>query len=278
MLKKLKSIGKKLMNVLLDHPLILSVLFYPRPAAPNSSRDAAAYDGTLPAANPDVTLGYRFYPHSDPSAPVLVFWHGNGENATDYDGLAPTFHSNGAALLVLDYRGYGWSTGEPRGSALLDDAEAVADVLPDVLASLGVAPDAPLYAYGRSLGSAPAIHAAYTYPHLFKGLILDSAFAHAPTLFASLALPWINFNGMPDPFDNEAKIARIDLPLVVIHGDNDQLIPVSHGQRLYDLSPAAYKKLLRVQRAGHNNLFVHAIVPYFRAIGDLFKHHTPSAA
>ena len=104
----------------LDHPLIRTILFYPRPAKPGSSHRPNAVDGTIPVEG-DVALGYRLFRH-EAGAPVIVLFHGNGEIAHDYDDLAPMYHRAGASLLVVDYRGYGWSNGQPRASALLPDA------------------------------------------------------------------------------------------------------------------------------------------------------------
>jgi fermentation-respiration switch protein FrsA (DUF1100 family) len=65
---------------------------------------------------------------------------------------------------------------------------------------------------------------------------------------------------------------EISLPLLVIHGENDTLIPVANGQALYDASPAAQKYLLRIAGAGHNDLMFVALDRYFRAITQFLPH------
>jgi alpha-beta hydrolase superfamily lysophospholipase len=247
----------------LDHPLVLSTLFYPRPGTPGSNTLDNVHDGTLSVAD-DVVLGYRLYRHR-PDAPLVVFFHGNGEIASDYDGIAPEYHRAGASLLVVDFRGYGWSTGKPLVSALLADVEPLLAALPDELQAAGVTPPAWLV-MGRSLGSACAIHAAHQHPEQFKGLIVESGFARATRLLARLGLPARMLEGLPDPVGNERKIAQIELPLLVIHGERDTIIPVENGQALYEASPAEDKRLVRIPHAGHNDLLFYGGQPYFQAI------------
>lgn len=258
----------------LDNPLVLSTLFYPRPATPGRSEHPDAHDGTIPVAD-EVALGYRLYVHT-PDAPVILYFHGNGEVAADYDLFAPMYHVAGASLLVVDYRGYGWSGGRPTVSALLGDVAPVVDGLPAVLHQHGVTNEA-LIVKGRSLGSACAIQAAHQAPERFKGLILESGFARATRLLARLGLPSRLTDALPDPVGNDRKLGEIDLPLLVIHGENDTLIPVDNGQALYDASPAAHKRLLRIPRVGHNDLLFVALDAYFDAVGAFIRAVTTSS-
>jgi alpha-beta hydrolase superfamily lysophospholipase len=247
----------------LDNPLVNNTLFYPRAAAPGTDLPDGVHDGTIPAAE-DIALGYRLYVHT-PGAPLIIFFHGNGEIASDYDSIAPLFHRAGASLIVVDYRGYGWSSGQPKVSALLPDTEAVIAALPDVLAQASAAVGA-WFVMGRSLGSACALHAAHTTPAHLTGVIIESGFAHAIPLLARLGLPVERLQNIPDPIGNVRKIAQITLPLLVIHGERDTLIPVHNGQALYDASPAALKRLARIPSAGHNDLLFYGVEAYFDAV------------
>src|SRR5258708_2910432 len=101
----------------LDDPIILARVFHPHAVFP-CVLDDNIYDGTL-SAEDNVVLGYRLYAYQS-NRPVIVYFHGNGEIAPDYDWIAPYFHRlAGVSLLVFDYRGYGWSTGQPSFSTLL---------------------------------------------------------------------------------------------------------------------------------------------------------------
>ncbi len=253
------------MNVnILDHPMILSTLFYPRPAQPGTSHLDYVTDGTIPTDG-DVVLGYRLY-QKKTDAPVLLYFHGNGEIASDYDGFAPDFQQAGVSLMVVDYRGYGWSSGEPSFSALLSDVDAVVKALPTILKN-----DIPLLLMGRSLGSVCAIQAAHQYPERFKGLIIESGFSNTLRLLARLGLPTEALTGIPDPIGNLDKIKEIKLPLLVIHGEEDSLIHVNHGQALYDASAAGTKQILRIANAGHNDLLFYGPEQYFSSIAHFVE-------
>jgi len=255
----------------LDDPRITENLFFPRKAIPHTHPDSDTIkDGTIPVE--DVELGYRLYIHTT-TAPLLFFFHGNGEVASDYDSLAPLYHNAGVSLLVVDYRGYGWSTGRTLTSRMLPDAQAVLDALDGLLAEHGVVPGRPLFVKGRSLGSAPAVYVALKHPERFKGLILESGYADAPSLFRRMGLP------IPDnipendslPINNASKMKRVKLPLLVIHGEHDTLIPAEQGKALYEASPSANKQLLIIPGAGHNNLLMAGVDRYFGAIADFVK-------
>jgi pimeloyl-ACP methyl ester carboxylesterase len=251
-------------NFFLDNPLILSFLFHPRPAEPNTGRFENVIDGAI-EVDEDVVLGYRLYAH-DPGSPIILLFHGNGEVAPDYDDIAPLYHHAGASLMVVDYRGYGWSTGQPLTSTLLPDVEAVYQCLPGVFTEAALA-GSPLIVMGRSLGSACAIELASRHPGALKGIIIESGFAHVVPLLTRLGLPMIDRVRVPDPINNIGKMTLTTLPLLVIHGEDDSLIPVEEGQALHDASPATLKTIKRIRGAGHNDLLYYA-EEYFAAVEE----------
>lgn len=257
----------------LDDPAILSRLFYPRAARPGYSMIASAHDGTI-AVDDGVVLGFRLYVPENPRS-VILFFHGNGEVAADYDPIAKAYFTIDTALLVVDYRGYGWSTGTPLASTLLSDAEAVLPALPDILKSNNL-DSLPLLVMGRSLGSAPAIHVAYTAPERFKGLIIDSGFADMPSVFRGLSIP-IDLTTITDlPVGNAKRMESITLPLLVIHGERDTLLPIRNGEQLFRASPSVKKTFLPIPGAGHNDLMSRGLHVYFGALAKFL--HVCSAA
>ena len=251
---------------LLDNPLLISMMFFPRRGLRGSSRIRDALDGTIPVGD-GIEIGYRFFPHEKDS-PVILYFHGNGEVASDYDTEAPYYHQIGASLLVVDYRGYGWSTGSPLVSALMEDCDPIMAALPDILAQAGCNGN-PLYVMGRSLGSIAAIHTAHQHPDRLKGLIIESGLAHLVIWLGSKGLPQGLLSDTPDPIGNIEKMKEIHLPLLVIHGEEDTLLTVKHGQALFDASPAAQKSIFRVPRGGHNNLLMYAGAEYHARIARL---------
>jgi len=250
----------------LDDPAIVSRLFYPRRAVQGRSENPNAKDGLIPVDD-TASLGYRYF--TDPSAErVLLYFHGNGEVAADYDFIAPLYAHIGVVLLVVDYRGYGWSTGQPLTSTLLTDGEAVLPKLDDIL---GEASKLPLYLMGRSLGSGPAIHLAHKSSEHFVGLIIESGFADMPSVFRRLQIP-VDLDTITDlPIGNARRMQEISLPTLIIHGEADQLLPVENGQQLYDAAGATHKRILRVPNAGHNDLLGRASRDrYMAALGQFF--------
>lgn len=256
----------------LDNPQITGSLFYPRKDIPQKSAHNEWQDGIIQID--DIQLGYRFFVHK-PDSPVLLYFHGNGEIASDYVGLHRYYQEFAdLSLLVVDYRGYGWSTGRPLTTRMLPDAKVVLDRLPKILAAADVKEDVPLFVKGRSLGSAVAIYLGLVAPEKFKGMIIESGYADAPSLFRRLGI------AIPDdvksddtlPIGNGEKIKRIHLPLLVIHGSDDNLIPVGHGETLHNNSPVEDKELIVITGAGHNNLLV-SLQTYFSAISGFVNNH-----
>lgn len=255
----------------LDDPRITSQLFYPRPATPGNSRVTGTKDGTFPVDD-DVRLGYRLYTPPNGATAVVLYFHGNGEVASDYDSIAPLFFEIGVSLLVVDYRGYGWSTGTPLTSTLLTDA--VMDGLPALLADSGLA-DTPLFVMGRSLGSAPSIYVAEQYADRFAGLVVESGFADMPSVMRRLGI-MVDLSQVTDmPVGNAKRMESVTLPVLVIHGENDVLLPVENGQKLYDSAGASDKTLLRIPGAGHNDILFVGMAQYMTALRTLFEKATP---
>lgn len=250
----------------LDAPEITSKLFYPRRAKQGSSDYPYAKDGLIPV-DAEVSLGYRYFPVQSAKRVVLYF-HGNGEVAADYDFIAPLYLATGTAMLVVDYRGYGWSSGQPLTTTLLSDAEAV---LPELEAILGDAATLPRYIMGRSLGSAPATHLAHSAQERFAGLIIEAGFADMPSVFRRLQIP-VDLSKISDmPIGNARRMQEIAIPTLVIHGEDDFLLPVENGQKLYDAAAAIQKTLVRIPGAGHNDLLSRRAQPiYFDALKRFF--------
>ncbi len=257
----------------LDRPEVIQNLFYPRKSKMSNNTGDSIKDGRV-TVDEEVEIGYRLYiKHS--SAPVLLYFHGNGEIASDYDSIASYYHNAGVSLLVVDYRGYGWSTGTPLATKLLPDAQKVLDSIDSILSDSGVIPGRALFLKGRSLGSAPAIYLAMANPDKLQGLIVESGYADAPSLFRRLGIT------IPDdvqddpalPINNDEKMKKVTIPTLVIHGERDMLIPVHHGQTLYENAAAEEKDLVIISGAGHNNILFMDVSRYFDAIKKFVENH-----
>ncbi len=253
------------MTAILDHPYAIQVLFHPR-------RDDFAM--VRPGAHlvtievePEVTLGGRLYPAPDPESPLILYYHGNGEIAADYDNLEELYTRMGIALLVMDYRGYGTSSGYPKADNLVSDARVVYDALPDVLKEYQLNP-AQVYVMGRSLGSVPAVETAVYAGEQLGGLILESGFSDTFGLLSRLGVQVAEASEERDGFRNAHKMEEVTVRTLVLHGMNDVLIPPSDGQELHKNCAATEKHLELIPGAGHNDIMITGMRQYFDAIGS----------
>jgi len=247
---------------LLDRPELTAFMFYPRatwdPPPPGAS------DHSIEVA-PGVALACRFYHHSK-DAPTLLFFHGNGEVASDYDETAPFYHSIGLNLFVADYRGYGRSGGRPSFSTMVADARAVFEAFRDLLAREGYRERR--FVMGRSLGALSALEVAARYPADLGGLIIESGAGSTKGWFRMLLpsddrRPWEELHRR-----HLAKLRSIALPLLSIHGERDALIPLESALDLQEALGSARKELVVIPGAGHNDLFYLGMEQYLAAIRD----------
>ncbi|MBN2468661.1 MAG: alpha/beta hydrolase [Deltaproteobacteria bacterium] len=213
-----------------------------------------------------VSIGCRFYPArkdaTTKNALTILYFHGNGETACDYDGVAPMYNEKYINLFVTDYRGYGFSDGYPTASTLIRDAHRLFGGCRALLNELHY--NGRLFVMGRSLGSAPAIEVAYHYQNHLDGLIIESGFASTRNLLHRLGCSFDrrDFQG----FCNRVKIENICLPTFLIHAENDRVIPVSEALELYNRSRSPDKVLMVIPDADHHDLMMVGEERYFGGI------------
>jgi len=251
-------------QISLDNPEILAVLFHPRPSQrtplPDNTTDMDV------VVDKGITLANRLFT-ADLEAPTLLFFHGNGEILADYDTIGPEFTGVGLNFVVTEYRGYGWSSGTPSASALLADAEHLYSHLKPALQAQGYS--GPFFVMGRSLGAACAIDIAARHNDEpdFTGLIIDSGFARTLPLARTLGLDPERLGITEEnSFNNEAKISRVTKPTLILHGREDQLIPLQQAEYLMAACGARAKELQVIPGADHNSLFAVGGPLYFQTI------------
>jgi pimeloyl-ACP methyl ester carboxylesterase len=246
---------------LMDRPEILNILFFPRREEVPDTHNAT---NRFVKVAESVAVSCRFYRVRD-NGPNILLFHGNGETAADYGYVAPFYQERGLNLFVGEYRGYGMSDGSPTCSGILRDAHPIFEDFASFIRDAHCT--GPLYVMGRSLGSAPAIEVAWQYQEQLKGLIVESGLAGAGSQLARIGVAHL-FKGVERPvgFGNDLKIQSIHIPTLIIHGEEDTIIPVSEGKSLYSLSGARKKVALFVPHAGHNDLLDRALKDYMEAI------------
>jgi alpha-beta hydrolase superfamily lysophospholipase len=257
----------------MDRPEIVERLFFPRREVPEEGRPRNGMLRVIEVVE-NVSIGCRFYPATK-NGPSLLYFHGNGEIAADYDYVAPLYRERGINLFVADYRGYGTSDGSPGCAALIADSHPIFEGFASFLQEQGYGGDR--FVMGRSLGSAPAIEVAYRYQQQLKGLIVESGFAVQRNQLTRLGVSRLfeNQEGIIG-FGNDLKIKEIRIPTLIIHGERDEVIPAGEGRTLFALSGASEKKSLFVAGAGHNDLlergpdrYMDAVASFTRARRDM---------
>ncbi len=252
---------------------VASAIFYPRPDMPYGPEAPGAFDDMVEVEE-GVQLRLRFFLAEERSAPSILFFHGNGETARDYDPAAEAYRALPASLVVAEYRGYGGSTGEPSFDTFLDDAQVALDHVAVVLKQRGRA--GPLVVMGRSLGSAPAVELAASRAEDFSGLIIESGFADVVPLLELLGLPASKL-GVTEAHGprNRAKMAGITMPTLIMHAELDRIIPINEGEALFESCGDPDKAFLRVPGAGHNDIMAAAGADYFFSIRRLLQRLKP---
>jgi len=246
----------------LDRPEILQALFYPRqtghPEPPAGARDIDI------AVAEGVTIGCRLFT-ARREAPVILYFHGNGETVPDYDDIGPFYTGQGLNFLVADYRGYGWSSGSPLASTLISDGRTLYENIRHWLEENSYTGE--LFVMGRSLGSINAIDLAAVNPDTTSGLIIESGFAETLPLAMTLGID-LHKLGLTedDGFNNTAKIAGITLPTFILHGQRDSLIPVWQAEKLHAASGARSKEMQIIPGADHNTMIMQGGRLYFETI------------
>jgi uncharacterized protein len=176
----------------------------------------------------------------------LLLFHGNAGNVGDRVLHAALLTAAGFDVLLFDYRGYGRSSGRPSEEGTYRDARAALRCL---LEQPGVDPGRLLY-LGESLGGAVAVDLALERPP--AGLVLLSAFTGVREL-GRLHYPFVPTTLVPDAYPTLRRIEELHAPLLVLHGDRDEIVPLAQGKALFEAAPGP-KRLHVFPGLGHNDL------------------------
>ena len=210
--------------------------------------------GAFGLAHEDVEIstddGQRLHawwiPARGPRLGHVLHFHGNAGNISHRLREASALTGAGFDVLLLDYRGYGRSTGRPDEEGLYRDVRAARAA---VVTRENVDPSRFFYV-GESLAGAVALALALEHPP--RGLVLQSTFTGIRDM-ARLHYAVVPRFLVPDAYPSLQRIRRLRSPLLVIHGEADDLVPFSHGQALFAAAPEP-KRLHRVAGAGHNDM------------------------
>lgn len=204
-------------------------------------------------------------------APVLLFLHGARWNVAGSAPRIRRMQELGFSVLAIDYRGFGKSSaGLPSEATAYEDARAAWDWL------AAKYPQRPRYIFGHSLGGAIAIDLAAQVDDE-RGTIVEGTFTSIPELADTMKWGWLQGSWLPGAlitqrFESVGKVARIHSPLLVVHGDNDNLVASALGRKLYDAAPGR-KQFLLVSGGSHFSTMSLGQAQYRQALAQLFDLH-----
>lgn len=224
------------------------LLFRPDRAAPVLPRDLEGRFRRAAAETADgLALALWYAPPAAAEAPVLLYFHGNDGNVGPRADKVRPYLARGMGVLLAGYRGYGGNPGRPSERGLYADARAARAFLD----AQGIAAGRIVY-YGESLGSGVAVQLATE--RAPRALVLEAPYTSVVDV-AAARYPWVPVRLlMRDRFDSEAKIGRLAVPILVLHGALDRTTPVRFGERLAAAAPGAARAAI-IAEAAHVDLY-----------------------
>jgi fermentation-respiration switch protein FrsA (DUF1100 family) len=211
--------------------------------APSAAGLSEAEEAVLDTADGERVIVWHVPPRE--GQPIFLYFHGNGGSLRWRDERFRALIADGSGLVALSYRGYGGSSGRPTETGLAEDAATA------YAFAVARYPVDRIVLWGESLGSALAIAFAAEKP--VGHLVLEAPFTSAADVGA-LHYWFVPVRTlMKDQFRSDLRVGKVTAPVLVVHGENDAVVPVTLGERLYGLI-AAPKRFVRIARAGHNDL------------------------
>lgn len=199
------------------------------------------------------------------SARATLLWcHGNAGNITHRLDNIKRLQPFSINIFIFDYRGYGRSEGEPSEDGIYQDALAAYEYL---LSHPEVDPKNILL-FGRSLGATVAVDLATKKPS--RGIILESAFTSAKDVAKEMNR-WLPLHFViRSKFDSITKIKQIHSPMLFIHGNDDEIIPITLGKKLFEAANEP-KWFYEISGAGHNDTYVVGGSRYFQQLDEFIQ-------
>lgn len=221
--------------------------YFPSHQGLNAAAAGLAGTADLRLETEDGETLQAWYAAARPGRPTILYLHGNGGEIAGRNERFAAYQAQGFGVLFVSYRGYGASTGSPSEPGLVNDGRSAYDWL----IAQGVAPEA-IMLVGESLGSGVAVQLAAERP--VGAVALEAPYFSAADIAASIYW-WLPVRLlMKDKFDSFAYIGKVQAPLLIIHGEQDDIIPLSEGQRLF-ASANEPKQLVVIPGGTHGSIF-----------------------
>jgi fermentation-respiration switch protein FrsA (DUF1100 family) len=225
-----------------------SLMYFPDSVrtSPAASGLPRAEEVILSTADGERLIAWHVPPQG--KRPVVIYFHGNAGALNLRAGRFGWLTDDGFGLVALSYRGYGGSSGKPSETGMLLDASVAYDF------AAARYPPERIVLWGESLGTGVAI--ALAAERRVGGLILDAPFTSAADIGAA-AYPFVPVRWfIKDAFRSDQRIGRVKAPLLVLHGEQDRIIPIAFGEKLFALAGEP-KQMVRFPSGGHVDLDDH---------------------
>lgn len=213
---------------------------------------------------PDGHKIVTWYAKAAPGQPTLLYFHGNSGTLADRADRISAFTKLGRGVLMMAYRGYSGSTGRPSEAANVADAKLAYDTL----IKMGV-PAEDIILYGESIGTGIAVQVAAERP--VAGIILDAPYTSIVDV-AEICYPYLPARlMMRDRYETMRYLPRVEVPLLVVHGEQDAIIPVEMGRKVARSAPGP-SEIVTFRRAGHSD---HGKFGSFEVINEWIDRAVP---
>jgi fermentation-respiration switch protein FrsA (DUF1100 family) len=225
-------------------PLALerSFLYHPEPRGAGPGAGSGIEVVEVVTADGERLVGWWLPPKD--GKPVILYFHGNASTLEGDVGRWRRTAAEGVGFLAIDYRGFGGSTGRPTEKGLHQDAAAAYGWLAKRV------PTENIVIHGFSLGSGVAVRLASERPA--RALVLEAPYTSIVDMAARVtSIPVGSL--VRDRFMSSEAITRVHMPVLMIHGDHDSVIPFAQGQKLYSLARGP-KTFVRMIGSDHNTL------------------------
>lgn len=203
-------------------------------------------------------IALRYTPPADSEGMVFLHCHGNAENLRTIQWRQEMFAAKGYGFCAFDYEGYGRSSGKPSEAGVRRDVLRVWRYLTE---EKGIAPE-KIIIHGFSLGTGAAVFLASEIKGA-RALILEAPFT---STYAVAGLAWVPGNR----FVSIERIGNVKMPIMILHGDRDRIIPFRHGKKLFEKAPEP-KQFVHIPGAGHNNIIATAGESYWQKIKEFLQ-------
>ncbi len=238
-------------------------IVFPVPTRDGGLRPDGGFEAVTIATPDGERLNAFYHPPGERKASILVF-HGNAETAINQIGRGKILADAGFGVLLVEFRGYGGSTGTPTEAGVITDGLASYDFLKGQAAG-------PIGILAHSLGTGAALPVAAA-REVFA-VALESPFTSLLAI-ARYRVGWVpGFDFMVRyPFRNDEIIGGISAPILILHGTEDKVIPFAEGEKLATLAPKG-TAFIKIDGAGHNDLGSHGDMTIVR---KFFQRELPA--